>query len=254
MGERETETERSGARREMSLLRSLYRSASIRSSLYSAVVCNRILNDPLRSQTFSTLSRCFTAPLSKPTFSGCRSSFGMAIGSICTFSVDVSHYPGIKDPEIERVFKDFMAADWGEVPDGLISEALEVLSKPTDDSSGKEVLKNVFRAAEAVEEFTGTLETLKMALDDCVGLSGENVKPLPADLASALVAAYDRYVKYLDSFGPDEVYLKKKVETQLGTRMIHLKMRCSGLGSEWGKVTVLGTSGISGSYVEQRAP
>jgi len=97
----------------------------------------------------------------------------MAIGSIRTFSVDVAHYPDIKDPEIKRVFKDFMAADWGELPEGLISEALEVLSKPTDDSSAKEVLKNVLRAAEAVEEFTGTLETLKMALDDCVGLSGE---------------------------------------------------------------------------------
>ncbi|VVA99913.1 unnamed protein product [Arabis nemorensis] len=51
----------------------------------------------------------------------------------------------------------------------------------------------------------------------------------------------------------EEVYLKRKVEMELGTKMIHLKMRCSGLGSEWGKVTVLGTSGLSGSYVEQRS-
>lgn len=41
---------------------------------------------------------------------------------------------------------------------------------------------------------------------------------------------------YLNSFGPDETYLRKKVETELGTKMIHLKMRCSGIGSEWGKV------------------
>jgi hypothetical protein len=41
---------------------------------------------------------------------------------------------------------------------------------------------------------------------------------------------------YLESFGPEENYLRKKVETELGTKMIHLKMRCSGIGSEWGKV------------------
>jgi Domain of unknown function (DUF4370) len=41
---------------------------------------------------------------------------------------------------------------------------------------------------------------------------------------------------YLDSFGPEETYLRKKVETELGTKMIHLKMRCTGIGSEWGKV------------------
>jgi Domain of unknown function (DUF4370) len=41
---------------------------------------------------------------------------------------------------------------------------------------------------------------------------------------------------YLNSFGPEETYLRKKVETELGTKMIHLKMRCTGIGSEWGKV------------------
>lgn len=64
----------------------------------------------------------------------------------------------------------------------------------------------------------------------------QNVKPLPEHYAQALKTAYDRYSKYLDSFGPDEFYLKKKVESELGRRMIHLKMRCGGLNSEWGKV------------------
>lgn len=64
----------------------------------------------------------------------------------------------------------------------------------------------------------------------------QNVKTLPEDITKALRLAYQRYTTYLDAFGPEEVYLKKKVETELGTKMIHLKMRCSGLGSEWGKV------------------
>lgn len=59
---------------------------------------------------------------------------------------------------------------------------------------------------------------------------------MSSDLQDALRAAYNRYVTYLDAFGPDETYLRKKVEMELGTKMIHLKMRCSGLGSEWGKV------------------
>ena len=64
----------------------------------------------------------------------------------------------------------------------------------------------------------------------------QNVGRLPEYLEDALKAAYKRYMTYLDSFGPDEAYLRKKVESELGTKMIHLKMRCSGIGSEWGKV------------------
>lgn len=236
----------------MALLRSLHRSASIRSSLYSAVVGSRILNNPsICQQQSRTISR--STPF-KRVLPDCKSPFGMAIGSIRNFSVDVTPYPDIKDPEIKDVFKDFMAADWGEIPNAVIHDAKKVLSKSTEDVAAKESLKNVFRAAEAVEEFTGTLDTLKMTLDDSVGLSGENVKPLSKDLSRALEVAFERYMQYLASFGPDEVYLKKKVETQLGTRMIHLKMRVRGLGSEWGKVSLIGTSGLSGSYIEQRGP
>lgn len=237
----------------MALVRSLYRcSSTIRSSFYLG---NRILNGSLSSRSFFSLSpssSSSTTPFNHNLFPGCKSPFGLAIGSIRTFSQDVAPLPDIKDSEIKAVFKDFMAADWGDLPNSLIQKASKVLSKDSDDNAGKEAFKNVFRAAEASEEFIGTLENLKMAIDDLVGLSGENVKPLPEYYAQALNAAYDRYSKYLDSFGPDETYLKKKVETELGRRMIHLKMRCGGLDSEWGKVTVLGTSGISGSYVEQR--
>lgn len=60
---------------------------------------------------------------------------------------------------------------------------------------------------------------------------------MPDEFKNALLTIYSRYTSYLDAFGPDETYLRKKVETELGTKMIHLKMRCGGLGPEWGKVT-----------------
>lgn len=146
-----------------------------------------------------------------------------------------------------------MAMSWDELPDSVVNNTKKALSKDTEDKAGQEALANVFRAAVASVEFGGVLVSLRMALDDLNGLTGENVGPLPDYLEDAMKAAYNRYTTYLESFGPDEAYLKKKVENELGTKMIHLKMRCSSIGSEWGKVTLLGTSGISGSYVEQRA-
>ncbi|XP_072970819.1 succinate dehydrogenase subunit 5, mitochondrial isoform X1 [Typha angustifolia] len=171
----------------------------------------------------------------------------------CLFSSNVSHLPAIRDPDVEAAFKDLMASNWDELPGSVVEEAKKALSKSTDDKAGQEALKNVFCAAEASVEFGGALVSLRMALDDLSGLSGENVGPLPDHIEDAVRAAYKRYMTYLDSFGPDEAYLRKKVETELGTKMIHLKMRCSGIGSEWGKVSLLGTSGLSGSYVELRS-
>ncbi|CAM8984363.1 unnamed protein product [Rhodiola kirilowii] len=241
----------------MMCVRSLYRSAaSLRSSrCLSSLLQNHLIRD-------EHLLRRYSSGLANPQIT-CRGRFSSSghihpfsknIGARRFFSEDVTHLPEIKDPQILQVFKDFMAANWDELPNALISAAKKALSKNTDDKTGQEILANVFRAAEAVEEFSGILVSLRMELDDTVGMSGENVKPLSKDFKDALQVAHDRYVEYLNSFGPDEVYLRKKVETEVGTRLIHLKMRCSGLGSEWGEVTILGTSGISGSYVEQRGP
>ncbi|CAM0912589.1 unnamed protein product [Alopecurus aequalis] len=169
------------------------------------------------------------------------------------FSSNEKHLPTISDPKIETAFKDLMSASWNELPGSLVEEAKKAVSMATDDKAGQEVLENVFRAAEACEEFGGVLVTLRMALDDLCGLTGENVGPLPGYIEEAVKSAYSRYMTYLESFGPEEHHLRKKVETELGTKMIHLKMRCSGIGSEWGKITLIGTSGISGSYVELRA-
>ncbi|WOL02319.1 succinate dehydrogenase subunit 5, mitochondrial-like isoform X1 [Canna indica] len=170
-----------------------------------------------------------------------------------TFSSNVNQLPAINDPEIEAAIKDLMAMNWDEIPDSVVSNTKKALSKTTDDKAGQKALANVFCAAEASVEFSGVLVSLRMALDDLNGVSGEDVGRLPEHLEDATKIAYKRYITYLDSFGPDETYLRKKVETELGTKMIHLKMRCSSIGSEWGKVTLLGTSGLSGSYVELRA-
>eukprot|EP00262_Sarcandra_glabra_P011033 TRINITY_DN26728_c0_g1_i1.p1 TRINITY_DN26728_c0_g1~~TRINITY_DN26728_c0_g1_i1.p1 ORF type:complete len:239 (+),score=40.79 TRINITY_DN26728_c0_g1_i1:90-806(+) len=183
-----------------------------------------------------------------------RIPLGMGISSRRSFSADVSQLPIITDLDVQNAFKDLLATSWDELPDAAVHDAKKALSKATEDKAGQEALANVFRAAEAVEQFSGVLVSLRMELDDATGLSGENVRPMPDDLVEALRAVYRRYTVYLDAFGPDEVYLRKKVETELGTKMIHIKMRCSGIGSEWGKITVLGTSGLSGSYVEQRGP
>ncbi|KAK6939578.1 Succinate dehydrogenase subunit 5, mitochondrial [Dillenia turbinata] len=226
---------------------------------------NGVSSSIKNQQTFRRFaSRTFFRPLNPSSSSSSlqeihrfRSDYGnpfaMGIGSVRSFSEDITHFPTITDPDIKNAFKDLMAASWDELPDALIHDAKKAVSKNTDDKAGQEALANVFRAAEAAEEFIGMLTSLRMEIDDSIGLSGENVKPMPDEFTNALQTAFSRYTAYLDAFGPDEVYLRKKVEQEIGTRMIHLKMRCGGLSADWGKVTVLGTSGLSGSYVEQRA-
>nr|XP_043636133.1 succinate dehydrogenase subunit 5, mitochondrial-like [Erigeron canadensis] len=226
------------------MMRSLCRSISRRSLTFVAPATSVTTNHHLLRRGFHH------SPSSL--ISNTRSPF-MGIGSTRCFSDGLTHLPEIKDGDIKLAFKELMAVNWGELPDAVVNKTKRALSKSTEDKASQEALANVLRAAEAVEEFSGFLVTLKMEIDDSVGLSGEDVKPLTDDVANALSVAFGRYYAYLDSFGPDEGYLKKKVENELGMKLIHLKMRCSGLGGDWGKVTVLGTSGISGSYIEHRA-
>ncbi|CAA0826623.1 Succinate dehydrogenase subunit 5- mitochondrial [Striga hermonthica] len=230
----------------MMLMRSLCRSIIRRSQHFSSA--GAAVNCRIRHLHFS--------PPSLPASSRNRHvmhPFAMCPGNTRFFSEDVTHMPVIKDQEIERAFKDLMATNWDELSPAIVYDVKNALSKNTEDKAAQDVLKNVFRAAEAVEEFTGVIMSLKMELDDVIGLSGENVKPLTEEYSKALQTIFDRYAVYLAAFGPEETYLKKKVETELGTKMIYLKMRCGGLDAEWGKVTVLATSGLSGSYVEKRA-
>lgn len=97
----------------------------------------------------------------------------MGLGSMRLYSEDVTHMPNINDPQLYNAFKDLMAQNWSELPDSLVNDVKNALSKSTDDKVGKEVVENVFRAAEAVEEFGGILISLKMEIDDSIGLSGE---------------------------------------------------------------------------------
>lgn len=104
---------------------------------------------------------------------GFQSSLTTRIGGTRQFSEDVSHMPVIRDSEIESAFKDLMATNWDELPAAVVHDVKKALSKSTDDKPGQEALANVFRAAEAVEEFTGILTSIKMEIDDSIGLSGE---------------------------------------------------------------------------------
>ncbi|XVE70035.1 hypothetical protein DITRI_Ditri10aG0039300 [Diplodiscus trichospermus] len=238
----------------MVVLRSIYRAACFRSSrLATAAAATANYKRHLGSRSSFSVSSPSASNPPRNLPSSARCSFALRLGSVRYFSEDATHMPVIKDPEIQNVFKDLMAASWDELPYSVVQDAKKALFKATDDKAGQEALKNVFCAAEAVEEFGGILISMKMELDDVIGLSGENIKPLSSEFADALKTVFQRYATYLDAFGPDETYLRKKVETELGSKMIYLKMRCSGLGPEWGKITVLGTSGLSGSYVEQRA-
>ncbi|XP_077212151.1 succinate dehydrogenase subunit 5, mitochondrial-like [Tasmannia lanceolata] len=207
------------------------------------------------STAFSGTSERWGVPRlpTEPRVRDCRPPFAIGIINRRLFSADISDLPLITDPDVKDAFKDLMAASWDELPDAVINGTKAALSKDTEDKTGQEALANVFRAAEAVEHFAGVLVSLRMELDDSIGLSGEKVGRVSDEFRDALSAVYRRYMMYLDAFGPDETYLRKKVEVELGTKMIHIKMRCSGLGSEWGKITVLGTSGLSGSYIEYRA-
>ncbi|XP_044511175.1 succinate dehydrogenase subunit 5, mitochondrial [Mangifera indica] len=236
----------------MSVVRSICRATRFRSSIIAASN-NHHVRHLLSSRALFSLSSPFASIPSKSIPSDCRTPLMMSLGGTRSFSEQVTHMPEIKDPEIERAFKDLMAENWDEIPDSILYDVKKALSKNTDDKAGQEVLKTVFCSAEAVELFTGMIMNIKMEIDDSIGMSGEDVKPLPEDLDHAIRTVYQRYITYLNAFGPEESYLRKKVETELGSKMIFLKMRCSGLGSEWGKVTVLGTSGLSGSYVEKRA-
>lgn len=81
--------------------------------------------------------------------------------------------PVIKDPKLHSVFKDLLAACWDKLPNSFIHDVNNALSISTDDTNSKEVVENVFHAAEEVEEFGDILVTLKMEIDGSIGLNGE---------------------------------------------------------------------------------
>lgn len=175
------------------------------------------------------------------------------IGQRQWMSSDVAQLPSISDADVLKALRQLLAVNWIEIPDEVEDAVESALSKKTDDVAAQEALASAWRAADAVEKFSGTLVSLRMELDELSGLGGEKVRPLPSFLVDALAAAFSRYNRYLSTFKDDEMYLKKKVEIELGSLMVHIRQRCSGLGPQWGNVSLLGTSGLSGSYIEHRA-
>uniref|UniRef100_A0ACD5UPJ6 Uncharacterized protein n=2 Tax=Avena sativa TaxID=4498 RepID=A0ACD5UPJ6_AVESA len=164
--------------------------AALRSS--SAAVVRRALRiSQAALSTRPSASRpSAVAPFSRSiaAISGANNAFSWNFRRL--FSSNEKHLPAMSDPEIESAFKDLMAASWNELPQSLVEEAKKAVSKATDDAAGQEALKNVFRAAEACEEFGGVLVTLRMALDDLCGLTGENVGPLPGYVEDAVKSTY----------------------------------------------------------------
>lgn len=180
-----------------------------------------------------------------------RGSFNT--GQLREMSTSIARLPEIADPDVLHALRSLMAENWLEISEEATDAVDAALSKKTDDTAGQEQLINAWRAAEAVEKFSGTLVTIRMALDDLTGVTGEKVRPLPPLLREALSSALSRFNTYLATFKEDEFYLKKKVEFELGTLLVHIRQRCAGLGPEWGNISLIGTSGLSGSFVELRA-
>lgn len=176
-----------------------------------------------------------------------------SFGQLRALSTSISKLPKIADPDLLHAVQRLMAVNWSEISEETKDAVSAALSKRTEDKAGQEKLANAWRAAKAVEQFSGTLVNIRMELDDLTGFSGERVRPLPPLLMEAVKSALSRYNAYLAAFEEDDIFLKKKVEVELGSLLIHIRQRCSGLGPEWGNISLLGTSGISGSFIEYRA-
>eukprot|EP00897_Mesotaenium_endlicherianum_P002611 jgi/Mesen1/2378/ME000156S01517 len=141
--------------------------------------------------------------------------------------VDHSQLPSVTDPAVQKALNHLIAIGWVEIDGKIKDEIKSVLSKTTD-AKGKEQLQSAWHSAEAT------------------------VGNLPEEMRAALKSALTRYMAYLASFSVEETWLKKKVEAELGSELNLVKQRCSGLEPDWGQVSLLGTSGLSGSYIERR--
>lgn len=167
---------------------------------------------------------------------------------------DMTSFPDIKDGAILKTMHALLGATWSKLEPSIVDAVETSLKNSSDDVAGKEALIDVYTAAKAVEKFGGsTLNEILLELNDLSGGTGEDVNSLPDSTYNAVEAAYKKYIAYLDSFEEDEGYIKKKVEHELGGLFLQIKQRLSGMDPKWSKITLLGTSGLSGSYIERRA-
>lgn len=179
--------------------------------------------------------------------------FGGWTSQVRHMTSDLSALPDIKDGGILKSLHALLGTTWTKV-EPSVGEAVErSLKSSSDDVAGKEALTDAWRAAQAVEKFGGNmLQELLLEISDLSGGTGEDVRPIPDSTFNAVEAAYKKYIAYLDSFEDDEAYIKKKVEHELGGLFLQIKQRLAGLDPKWSKITLLGTSGLSGSYIERR--
>eukprot|EP00898_Chlorokybus_atmophyticus_P005139 jgi/Chlat1/5626/Chrsp369S05384 len=152
---------------------------------------------------------------------------------------------------VSRALGNLYATDWTpSLFDGTIAEVKSVLAKGAEPGTEAKFaeLENAFAAAEAVERFGERVQLLRQYVDDFT--DGQKV---PDDVKSATQDVLQRYNKYISSFDPErEKAIRKKVETNLGAAVLQLRQRIAGLGADWGKISVLCTSGMAGSYIESR--
>ncbi|KAL2652780.1 hypothetical protein R1flu_020908 [Riccia fluitans] len=163
-------------------------------------------------------------------------------------SSDIAKIPKLSDPAADEALHLLLATEWAELSQGVKDSVEAALAKSNDAT-----LSTVWTSAQAVEKFAGTLESLRMEFGELNGANGETVRKVPDSLLKALDAVFKKYRNYLASFVEDEDFLKKKVQNDLGAILLQIKQRCTGLGPEWGEVSLLGTSGLSGSYIERRS-
>lgn len=65
----------------------------------------------------------------------------------------------------------------------------------------------------------------------------QNVGTIPASTYEAVEAAHRKYMAYLSAFGGDEVFLRKKVELELGGVLLQIKQRLTGMDPKWSEVS-----------------
>ncbi|XP_024359614.1 succinate dehydrogenase subunit 5, mitochondrial [Physcomitrium patens] len=168
-------------------------------------------------------------------------------------STDLSALPDIKDGDTLKTLHALLGTSWTKIEPSVENAVEKCLKSSNDDIVGKEALTDAWRAAQAVEKFGGNmLQELLLEITDLSGGTGEEVKPIPDSTYNAVETAYKKYIAYLDAFEEDEMYIKKKVENELGGLFLQIKQRLAGMDPKWSKITLLGTSGLSGSYIERR--
>lgn len=163
-----------------------------------------------------------------------------------------SDLPPVQDAMVAKALSGLLGHGWLKIEPQVRSAVESAISSGGGDSAGKETLVDAWAAAQAVENFGGLLVEMLLEISDLCGDTGEDVRGIPDATYEAVEAVHRKYMMYLSAFGEDEVYLRKKVETELGGVLLQIKQRLTGMDPKWSEISVLGTSGLAGSYIEKR--